>query len=82
MPDDVLKFDDHRRQREDAGLVRCFRCSKMILGSVTRCPECGVHFDGAAEDFAVPSNLRSRSWTIATILAVVIGLIIATVMSR
>jgi len=45
--EDILSFEDHRRQQdENASLVRCARCGKMILATTTRCPECAVHFQG------------------------------------
>jgi hypothetical protein len=55
--DDILSFEDHRRrQDENASLVRCARCGKMILATATRCPECGVHFQGEAQDYVHPSE--------------------------
>ena len=56
MGDDILSFEDHRRHRDDDDLVRCARCGKKILATVLRCPECGVHFQGEAQDFSHPSE--------------------------
>ena len=42
MGDETLSFDEHRRRRAD--------------DDETRCPECGVHFQGRAEDFWHPSE--------------------------
>jgi len=56
MSEDILNFEEHRRRRdENASLVRCARCGKMILATATTCAECGVHFQGEAQDFLHPS---------------------------
>ncbi len=34
------------------GLVPCAKCSQMIPEGATSCPYCGIHFSGAAGDFA------------------------------
>lgn len=61
MSDEPLKFEEFRRRREkNVDLVACARCKKQILATTIRCPECGVHFTGAAEDFV--SDPRSRIW--------------------
>lgn len=63
VDNDILSFDDHRRQREDnASLVRCVRCGKMILASATRCPQCGVNFQGEAQDFLHPDEQPAAGW--------------------
>jgi predicted amidophosphoribosyltransferase len=47
-----LNFEEHRRKRdENPSLVPCARCGKRILATATRCPECGVHFQGEAQEF-------------------------------
>jgi hypothetical protein len=77
MADDVLNFEEHRRRREEnATLVRCARCGKMIAASATRCPECGVHFQGEAQDFTHPSEQGtgdgrlSRWWVVVAVILV------------
>jgi hypothetical protein len=53
MSDELLNFEEHRRRRQaDADVVPCARCKTRIPALSTRCPECGVYFSGAAEDFA------------------------------
>jgi hypothetical protein len=60
MGDEILSFDEHRRRRgeedDDDDFVPCARCGKRIHAAETRCPECGVHFQGRAEDFSHPSE--------------------------
>ncbi|MCE9560771.1 MAG: hypothetical protein K8U57_01825 [Planctomycetes bacterium] len=57
MDDEPLSFEEHRRRRdENASTVRCARCGEWIVATATRCPECGIHFQGEAQDFAHPSE--------------------------
>lgn len=57
MDNEPLSFEEHRRRREEnASTVRCARCGRWIVATATRCPECGVHFQGEAQDFAHPSD--------------------------
>jgi hypothetical protein len=80
MSEDTLNFEDHRRRREhDPDLVRCARCGKTILGTSTRCPECGVHFQGAAEDFSHQSE-SGRGGTSAKPWVVVVALLLLLAM--
>lgn len=59
MSDNLLNFEEHRRRREESpSLVRCAHCGEPILATVTRCPECGVHFQGEAYEFSHPSALE------------------------
>jgi hypothetical protein len=51
MSDEPLSFEEPRRRRDaNADLVPCARCKKRIPALSTRCPECYVHFSGAAEN--------------------------------
>lgn len=53
MDDEPLSFEEHRRRREEnASTVRCARCREWIVATATKCPECGVRFEGEAQDFA------------------------------
>ncbi len=76
MSDRPLNFEEHRRRRdENASTVRCVRCGKWIAATVTRCPECGVNFQGEAQDFIHPSEQPDKRggrpiWVI--VLAVVL----------
>jgi hypothetical protein len=57
MGDEIFGLEEHRRRREEnASLVRCARCGKLILASAVRCLECGVHFKGEAQDYLHPSE--------------------------
>ena len=58
MPTPIIRLEDHRRKtpkrgpsRKVSGSVQCPRCQSAIPASFTTCPECGVHFQGWAEDF-------------------------------
>lgn len=69
-PDEPLSFEEHRRRRDkNPSLVPCARCGKKILATATRCPECGVHFQGEAQEFTHVSereapNSGAPVWTI------------------
>jgi uncharacterized C2H2 Zn-finger protein len=81
MRDDTLSFEEHRRrQDQNASLVRCARCGKMILATVTRCPECGVHFQGEAQDYLHPFE-RPTSGHPGWVLVLAIVLLAAVVIS-
>src|SRR6185437_14021117 len=57
MADDVLKFGDYgEAQNDEDSLIRCARCGEKIPAISTRCPECGVHFQGEAQDFFHPTD--------------------------
>jgi hypothetical protein len=72
MSDEPLNFEEHRRRRDrNAELVPCARCKKMILSTSVRCPECGIHFQGEAYDFAPPTG-GSGSHTLIIVLAVLL----------
>lgn len=77
-----LNFEKHRRQREEnASVVRCVRCGRWIVATATRCPECGVHFQGEAQDFSHPSERPTGSGTPSWVVVVVILLLVALVVS-
>ena len=85
MSDQPLNFEEHRRRRdENASTVRCARCGKWIAATVTKCPECGVNFQGEAQYFTHPSEAGGRSglpgWAIG--LAVLLIAAIAIAVSR
>jgi|GEM_PF-4116478 len=60
MDEEIISFDDARRRLEADDLIRCVRCQKMILATETRCPKCGVHFQGQAYEFEKSAD-RPRS---------------------
>ena len=74
MDDEPLSFEEHRRRREEnAGTVRCARCGLWIVATATRCPECGVHFHGEAQEFSHPSEGSRtvpglRLWLVAVVV--------------
>ena len=48
----TIDFEERRRQREDdPNAVRCARCGEWIFSRSTRCPKCGVNFQGEAFQF-------------------------------
>lgn len=52
------------------GEVPCIRCNEPVFGYALRCPHCGVHFSGRAEDFAPREGLSRRTKAIVTLVAV------------
>jgi predicted amidophosphoribosyltransferase len=83
--DEPLIFEEHRQRRDDnPSLVPCARCGKRILATATRCPECGVHFQGEAQEFThaserEPAGSGTPAWmtvvAVLLLLAIVIGVI-------
>jgi len=71
VDDEPLSFEEHRRRREEnAGPARCAKCGEWIVATATRCPGCGVHFQGEAQDFAHPSETAGagggpQGWVVA-----------------
>jgi predicted amidophosphoribosyltransferase len=79
MSDDPLSFEQHRRRREEnASLVRCARCGKSILVTLTRCPQCGVHFQGEAQDFSHESEQPAAGRSLWFVAAAIVLLIAFT----
>jgi hypothetical protein len=85
MSDDTLSFEEARRKRdENPSLVRCARCGKTIVATVTRCPECGVHFQGEAQEFAHPSEVSVESggtprWVVLVAVLLIVAVLITVV---
>ncbi|WP_413748946.1 hypothetical protein [Variovorax sp. Varisp62] len=50
--------------------VPCIRCKEPVFGYALRCPHCGVHFSGRAEDFAPKEGLSRRAKALVTLVAV------------
>jgi len=70
--DDIDEYADEEDREEDD--VRCARCRKWIPGFSTRCPKCGVHFQGQAQDFDDEEDEYQQrnglpAWVIMTALA-------------
>ncbi|MDB5311138.1 MAG: hypothetical protein JWO38_5340 [Gemmataceae bacterium] len=82
MSDEPLNFEDHRRRREEnASTVRCARCGKWIVATATRCPECGIHFQGEAQDFAAegdpsPGSRRAPAWVVVIALLLMLAMLV------
>jgi hypothetical protein len=77
MDDEPLNFEEHRRRREEnPSTVRCARCRKWIVATATKCPECGVHFQGEAQDFAKDDDEQGGSGT-AWVVVVAVLLLVA-----
>ncbi len=81
MDDDIISFEKHRQRREkNASLVRCARCGKMILATATQCPECGIHFQGEAQDYLHRSERTSGGqprWVTVVAVVLLVVLIIS-----
>jgi ribosomal protein L37AE/L43A len=76
--DNTLNFEEHRRKREqNRDLVPCPKCKKPILATSIRCPECGVHFDGEAYDFAPEQSSPVR----LVVVVIAVLLILATLLT-
>jgi hypothetical protein len=85
VDDEPLNFEERRRRREEnPSTVRCARCGEWIVATATRCPECGVHFQGEAQEFTHPSEQHRASagrpaWfvalTVLLLVAVAVGLL-------
>jgi hypothetical protein len=81
--DDDDPEEEYRRRDEASQPVRCARCGKMIPGFSTRCPECGVHFRGAAENFHHPSDGRPsgvKPWVAITSIVLVLAMLLGLAM--
>jgi hypothetical protein len=86
VDDEILSFEEHRRRRDEhASLVRCTRCGRMILATATRCSECGVHFQGEAQDYLHPSEQPTggrSAWVVALAVLLLAAVIIGAVVVR
>ena len=81
--DEPLNFEEYRRKRDaNPSLVPCAKCGKRILATATRCPECGVNFQGQAQEFThgserEPTTGNSPTWVIVLaallLLAILVG---------
>lgn len=79
MSDEPMSFEEHRRRREEnAGTVRCAKCGKWIAATATKCQECGVNFQGEAQDFAHASERDANNRTTPIwILSIAVLLLLA-----
>lgn len=81
---DILNFGEHQRNHDDGDdSVRCARCGKLILATSLRCPECGVHFQGEAQDFIHPSEQPIQrmkpSWVVIAAIVLLIVFVISAI---
>jgi hypothetical protein len=81
--DDPIKLADYRAGKYDDGdQVPCAKCGCLVHAYNTRCPHCGVHFDGVACDFRdslgeqVTTGHRQRVRWIAVVLLVAIAVFV------
>lgn len=83
--DEPLSFEEHRRKRDDnPSLVPCAKCGKRILATATRCPECGVHFQGEAQEFTHASEREPPArgvpaWVIALAVLFLFAMLIGVI---
>jgi predicted amidophosphoribosyltransferase len=83
-----LDFPEHLRKREEnPSLAPCARCGKLILATTTRCPECGVHFQGEAGDFTHPfqrdaSGRRLPMWVVVAAVLLIIAVVAGALVGR
>jgi hypothetical protein len=76
-PEEPLSFEEHRRKRdENPSLVPCARCGKRIFATATRCPECGIHFQGEAQEFTHNSERELGSGSTPTWVIVLAALLL------
>ena len=80
MNDESLNFEEHHRRREEnASVVRCARCKQWIVATATKCPECGVHFQGEAQDFAdepTPKDGGFATWVVVVAVLLLITFLV------
>ena len=79
MDDDPLSFEAHSRRQKDAGVVRCAKCGEWIVATTSRCPECGVHFQGEAQDFVHPSQRSAGRGGAPVWVVVLAALVLAAI---
>lgn len=86
MPDsnEPLSFEEHRCRRDDnPSLVLCARCGKRILATATRCPECGIHFQGEAQEFTHESERKPKvgapAWVIVLAVLLLLAMLIGVI---
>jgi len=88
MPSPIIRLEDRRRKTPKRGSsengadsVLCPRCRRPIPASSTTCPECGVHFQGWAEDFT-ESRLSFLRKSIGRYVLLAAAVILILVMLR
>ena len=64
-----------KRKGSDATLVTCPKCRTLINMLVVRCPNCRIHFDGPAFQFARDNAPPPPAW-FAIVLWIVVVLIV------
>ena len=84
----ILDLESFRKQGSPSrtpGRVRCAKCKALIAASTSQCPECGIHFDGVAEDFADDRPVAwispRRRWVKITAFALLL-LFLLTMLAR
>ena len=77
--DDIDEYADEEDNEEDD--VRCARCRQWIPAFSTRCPKCGVNFEGQAQDFDEEEeeyHRRGLPWWVILTAIVLLALMIFT----
>ena len=74
----IISFESYRQKR-DENSVRCAKCGKWIIPTATQCPECGIHFQGQAQDFDHPSERSSSAPRSFFFVAIVLFALAATI---
>ena len=78
-----LNLGEYLARVEDEGeRVECARCGMFIPAATPRCPHCGIHFNGMAEDFTPGAQgredrrcVRAYVLLIVFVLGVLLGVL-------
>lgn len=80
--DEPLNFEEHKCRRDrNPSLVPCAKCGKTIVATATRCPECGVHFQGEAQEFTheserEPPTSGAPKWVVMIALLLLLAMLV------
>jgi hypothetical protein len=83
--DEPLSFEEHQRKRDaNPSLVPCAKCGKRILATATRCPECGIHFQGQAQEFtheseSEPATNGTPKWVIVVAVLLLLSMLLGVI---
>lgn len=59
---ELVDLEAARRRLGGAYRIPCGKCGRPVHEHASRCPHCGVWFDGEAYEFSGPVTLRGRAW--------------------